>query len=73
VPYDGFNNSFAAYRANRIPAAAGDATDPTNRENDTMLLAYRISLVPEPGITSAAVAFGALWTLRSTRRPARAR
>lgn len=56
VPYNGFNNSFVNYPANRIPAAVGDALDPVNNENDTMFLVFRVSIVPEP---ATVVSFGA--------------
>ena len=39
-------NAFAAHPANRIPAAVGDATDPTANENDTIFLAYRVTITP---------------------------
>ena len=44
---DGTNvsyNAFNGYGAGRIPAAIGSV----NNENDTMFLAYRITVVPEP-------------------------
>ena len=40
--YNGFATGFAA---NRIPAPVENA----NNENDTMFLAYRVTIVPEPG------------------------
>jgi hypothetical protein len=70
ISYNGFDNSFAPYPANRIPAAVGDATDPTNNENDTMFLAYRITIVPEPasaGFIVSVVAMHALARRRARR------
>jgi hypothetical protein len=44
VAYDGFTG----YPAQRIPAAVGDAADPTAIENDTMFLVFRVTIDPAP-------------------------
>jgi uncharacterized protein (TIGR03382 family) len=62
VSYNGFAPS--AYPANRIPAAVGASGA---SENDTMFLAYRVTIVPAPGVGSlAALALAGL--LRRRRR-----
>lgn len=67
VPYNGFNNSFAPYPANRLPGVVGDATDPTNMENDTMFLAFRVTIAPEPA-TVGFLGVCAQWFLGVRRR-----
>ncbi len=64
VPYDGFDG----YPASRLPAAVGDATNPVNHENDTMFLAYRVTIaVPEPA-TAGLVLVGGLIMFGMRRR-----
>jgi hypothetical protein len=37
-------NAFDGFPASRIPAAVGDANDPTANENDTVFLVYRVTI-----------------------------
>ncbi|MFO0690069.1 MAG: esterase-like activity of phytase family protein [Myxococcota bacterium] len=71
---DGTNvayNAFVSHPATRIPPAVGDATDPTNNENDTMFLVYRVTVVPEPGVM-ASLGAGAIGLAMAVSRLRRA-
>lgn len=61
-------NAFTSYPGGRVPGAVGDALNPINSENDTMFLAYRVTIIPAPG-AAALVALGALAATRRRRTP----
>ena len=56
--------------AGRVVATTA-ATDPTNNENDTMFLVYRVTVVPEPGVM-ASLGAGAIGLAMAVSRLRRA-